>query len=92
MDALTWVIVAAFYAPLHYLVPLLITAFRSSDRERTARLRRTAIDCTLSMFVGFVLVIWLAQDRLQLAMSILFVSMLVPYARLLRAGEAKAGS
>ena len=92
MDALTWVIIAAFYAPLHYLVPLLVTVFRSSDRERRAHLRRTAIDCTLSMALGFVLVIWLARDRLQLAMLILFVSMLLPYVRLLLARDAGAGS
>ncbi len=85
MDALTWIIVAAFYAPLHYLVPLLVTAFRSDDTERRARLRRTAIDCTLSMSIGFGLVVWLARDNLQLAMAILFLSMLAPYLRLLLA-------
>ncbi len=92
MDALTWIIVAAFYAPLHYLVPLLVAAFRSSDRQRKAQLRRTAIDCTISMSLGFLLVIWLAQDRLQLAMLILFVSMLLPYLRLLLARDSGAGS
>lgn len=92
MDTLTWVIIAAFYAPLHYLVPLLITFFRSTDRERRERLRNTALDCTLSMSLGFILVIWLAQDRLQLAMGILFLSMLFPYLRLLLVRESGSAS
>lgn len=83
MDTLSWLIVAAFYAPLHYLVPLLVTAFPSPDEQRTRQLRRTAIDCTLSMGIGFALVLWLAREKLQLAMLILFLSMLLPYVRLL---------
>ena len=83
MDTLSWLIVAAFYAPLHYLVPLLVTAFPSPDEQRTRQLQRTAIDCTLSMGIGFALVLWLAREKLQLAMLILFLSMLLPYVRLL---------
>ncbi len=84
MDTLSWLIVAAFYAPLHYLVPLLVTALRSDDAQRAQRLRHTAIDCTLSMGIGFALVLLTARDNLQLAMMILFLSMLAPYLRLLR--------
>jgi hypothetical protein len=55
------------------------------DREGDARRRRlvaTAIDCTLSMAIAFAVVIWLAADRLQLAMLVLLLSMATPYLRI----------
>jgi hypothetical protein len=86
MDTLiVWAIIALFYAPLHYLLPLLLVFFRYSDNEalRNQRLKTTAIDCTLSMVVSFTLVIFLAQEQLMTAMFILLGSMSLPYLRLL---------
>ena len=81
---IVWAIIALFYAPLHYLVPMLIVFFRNVDDEqlRKKRLIATAIDCTISMSLGFALVIFLAEQNLQTAMIILLLSMFTPYIRL----------
>jgi len=85
MDAtIVWLIVALFYAPLHYLLPLLVVLMtgREEGEARRQRLVATAIDCTLSMIVAFVVVIWLAGERLQTAMFVLLLSMAMPYLRI----------
>lgn len=80
----TWLIIALFYAPLHYLVPLLVILLRSSGRMRRPAMIATLLDCTLSMAVSFGLVIWLVgQDRLTIAMMLLLASMALPYLRIL---------
>lgn len=83
-DALVWIIIAAFYAPLHYLLPLLIVVMTGAEEgeARRRRLVATAIDCTLSMAVAFTVVIWLAGGRLQTAMVVLLLSMAAPYLRI----------
>lgn len=81
----TWIIIALFYAPLHYLVPALVVLIRSGDAERHANLRHAVLDCTLSMLVSFSLVIWLVgQQRITAAMLVLLLSMALPYVRILR--------
>jgi len=82
--AIVWLIVALFYAPLHYLLPLLVVVMtgREEGEARRRRLVATAIDCTLSMVIAFTVVIWLATDRLQLAMVVLLLSMAIPYLRI----------
>lgn len=82
---LTWLIIAAFYAPLHFAIPMLVVFFRDADAapHRRADLIRTAVDCALSMTLAFVLVIWLARDHIGLAMAVLLVSMALPYLGLL---------
>jgi hypothetical protein len=85
MDAtIVWLIIALFYAPLHYLLPMLVVVMTGSEEgeARKRRLMATAIDCTLSMLIAFVLVIWLAGDRLQIAMFVLLLSMATPYLRI----------
>ncbi len=85
MDAtIVWLIIALFYAPLHYLLPLLVVLMtgREEGEARRQRLVATAIDCTLSMIVAFVVVIWLAGERLQTAMFVLLLSMTMPYLRI----------
>jgi hypothetical protein len=81
---IVWVIIALFYAPLHYLLPLLVVVMtgREEGEARRRRLVATAIDCTLSMAIAFAVVIWLAADRLQLAMVVLLLSMAAPYLRI----------
>lgn len=83
-DALAWIIIAAFYAPLHYLLPLLIVAMTGTEEgdARKRRLIATAVDCTLSMAFAFTVVIWLAGGRLQAAMVVLLLSMAAPYLRI----------
>jgi hypothetical protein len=85
MDAtVVWLIIALFYAPLHYLLPMLVVVMTGVEEgeARKRRLIATAIDCTLSMVIAFVVVIWLAADRLQVAMFVLLLSMATPYLRI----------
>jgi ABC-type sugar transport system permease subunit len=85
MDAtIVWLIVALFYAPLHFLLPILVALMtgREESEARKRRLVATAIDCTLSMVVAFAVVIWLAAERLQVAMFVLLLSMALPYLRI----------
>ncbi len=85
MDAVvTWLIIAIFYAPLHYLIPIVIVFFQhvADPTMRKQRMIATAVDCTLSMTAAFILVIWLSNDRLQTAMLILMLSMSIPYIRI----------
>jgi hypothetical protein len=86
MDSVvTWIIIVAFYAPLHYLVPVLMVLLRSSDAERRGNIISTLIDCTASMLASFALVIWLASEqRITAAMLVLLLSMALPYLRILR--------
>jgi hypothetical protein len=81
---LVWLIIALFYAPLHYLLPLLVVVLTGSEEgaARKQRLVATAIDCTLSMAIAFAIVLLLAAERLQLAMFVLLASMVAPYLRI----------
>ena len=83
-DALVWIIIALFYAPLHYLLPLLVVAMTGTEggQARRRRLIATAIDCTLSMAIAFTVVIWLAGGHLQTAMIVMLLSMAAPYLRI----------
>lgn len=92
MDAtITWIIIALFYAPLHYLVPLLLVVMRSADSERRSAVIHTLIDCTASMVASFALVIWLVmQEQITTAMLVLLVSMALPYVRILGRRAAPA--
>jgi hypothetical protein len=81
---LVWLIIALFYAPLHYLLPLLVVVMTGAE-EGAARKRRvvaTAVDCTLSMALAFTVVLLIAGERLQLAMFVLLASMAAPYLRI----------
>ncbi len=83
-DAIFWIIIAVFYLPLHYAIPLVAIFFMHSDDQvvRRQRMIATAIDCTISATTAFGLAIWLAADQLQMAMLILVISMALPYIRI----------
>ncbi len=79
-DAVVWLIIAAFYAPLHYGGPIGVAILTTpSSHLRHRLIRYMVIECSLTMLLAFVLVIWLVEDRLGMAMLILLLSMLVPY-------------
>lgn len=79
-EAVVWLIIAAFYAPLHFMGPIGVVILITADPAVRPRLvRYMLIDCCLTMLIAFALVIWLAEERLGSAMVILLVSMLVPY-------------
>jgi len=85
MDSIiVWAIIALFYAPLHYLLPMLIVFFRNTDDAelRKQRLVATAIDCTISMVAAFAIVIYLSSQNMLMAMVVLLISMFTPYVRL----------
>ncbi len=82
-DWLAWVIIAAFYAPLHYLLPVLVVFLSAdSDEARRRGLRSAILNATLSMAIAFVLVILLVRAGYMLtAMLLLFLSMSYPLGR-----------
>jgi hypothetical protein len=83
MDTLvTWLIIIAFYAPLHYLLPVLVLFItgRESEEMRKGLIQRALVDSTLSMVGAFAIVIYLvAQELMSIAMLILLLSMLYPF-------------
>ncbi len=81
-DVVVWIIIAGFYAPLHFLVPLLVLFITGTEEEATrGRLMRAAArDSALSMLAAFAVVILLANiGRISLAMLVLLLSMLYPF-------------
>lgn len=83
-DLVIWLIIAGFYVPMHYLLPILIVIiFSRENSNRRHNVLLTAIDCTVSMALTFVIVIWLASDNLALAMIIMLVSLSAPYFRII---------
>jgi hypothetical protein len=86
-DIIVWIIIAAFYAPLHYVLPVLILFITGSEPEHTRRamIRRALVDSTVSMAVAFVVVIvFVQQGWISLAMLILLLSMGFPFVRIWR--------
>lgn len=83
MDSLiVWLIIIAFYAPLHYLLPVmfLFITGRESEAVRRRLIRRALIDSTLSLVGAFVIVIYFAEQRMMsTAMLILLLSMPYPF-------------
>jgi hypothetical protein len=80
-DILVWIVAIAFYAPFHFLGPLLVSLLtgNESQSQRKQLIINILIDCTLSMVVAFALAIWLFDNNIQIAMLVLIVSMFVPY-------------
>jgi len=81
-DPVVWLIIALFYAPLHYLLPVLFLFMTGQEDAATRKrlIRRAFINATLSMAAAFALAIWLArQGRLVPAMLVLLATMLVPF-------------
>lgn len=86
-DPIVWIIIIAFYAPLHYLLPVLILFITGNEPEedRKRLIRSALIDSTISMVVAFVVVIVLANNGwVSIAMLPLMASMFYPLLRILR--------
>lgn len=84
-DVIVWIIIAGFYAPLHYLLPVLILFItgRESEDIRKRLIRNSLIDSTLSMAIAFGIVITLTtQGQMSIAMAILLLSMGYPFIRI----------
>ena len=81
-NLLVWLIIIAFYAPLHYLLPVLVLFItgRESEDVRKGLIRRALIDSTLSMVAAFAIVIYLVErEMMSTAMMILLLSMFYPF-------------
>ncbi len=86
-DTIVWIIIIAFYAPLHYVLPVLILFITGNETEaqRKSLIRGAIIDSSLSMLLAFIAAIVLAKMELLIwAMLALLVSMPVPFIRIVR--------
>ncbi|MEJ2213757.1 MAG: hypothetical protein P8Y20_06790 [Gammaproteobacteria bacterium] len=83
-DTVIWIIIIGFYAPLHYLPPLLMVLFKTTDENRSNMLWTTAMDCTISMALAFGLVALVGLENMLLAMSILLLAIFLPYLRVIK--------
>lgn len=81
-DIVVWIIIAGFYAPLHYLTPVLVLFItgQESDTVRRRLIRRAIIDSTVSMVVAFATVVVMVREGwMSVAMLTLLVSLLYPF-------------
>ncbi len=86
-DVIVWVIIIAFYAPLHYLLPVLILFITGNEPEEQRKnlIRGALLDSTLSMIVAFVIIITLVSNGwISVAMLTMLVSMFYPFLRIFR--------
>ena len=86
-DPVIWIIIIAFYAPLHFMLPVLFLFIvgHESETDRKQLIRNALVDAALSMVVAFVLAIMLVYyEQVALAMVTLILFMLVPFMRIIR--------
>lgn len=86
-DLGAWLIGLAFYAPIHYLGPLLVIVLTGAEDSvtRIRLIKMVAVECTVSMLFAFALAVWLFNDHPRSAISILVTAMFVPYLHVYRA-------
>ena len=86
-DPVIWIIIIAFYAPLHFMLPVLFLFIVGDETEsvRKRLIRSALIDAALSMVVAFALAkILVNYEQIALAMVILILFMAVPFVRIIR--------
>jgi hypothetical protein len=86
-DPVIWIIIIAFYAPLHFMLPVLFLFIVGGETEavRKQLIRRALIDAALSMAVAFALAILLVKNnQIAFAMVILVLFMIAPFIRILK--------
>jgi hypothetical protein len=86
-DPVIWIIIIAFYAPLHFMLPVLFLFIVGDETEavRKQLIRRALMDAALSMVVAFAVAILLVNNsQIALAMVVLILFMLAPFIRILR--------
>ncbi|MDH5388718.1 MAG: hypothetical protein OEY06_09730 [Gammaproteobacteria bacterium] len=86
-EPIIWIIIIVFYAPLHFMLPVLFL-FIVGDESETVRkqlIRSAIIDAAVSMVVAFSLAIILVNySQIALAMVALILFMLTPFIRIIR--------
>lgn len=86
-DFVVWIIIMAFYAPLHYLMPVLFLFITGKETEEVRKklIKGSLIDSTISMVLSFTIVIILVkQEMISLAMLVLLISIFSPFIRIIR--------
>jgi uncharacterized membrane protein YesL len=86
-DPIVWIIIVVFYAPLHFMLPVLFLFIVGDEVEEVRRqlIRDALIDAALSMVIAFIIAIALVNfDHVALAMITLMLFMLVPFIRIVR--------
>lgn len=86
-DPIVWIIIIVFYAPLHFMLPVLFLFIvgHESETDRKQMIRRALIDSAVSMVVAFGIAIALVNvEQVGLAMVTLILFMMVPFMRILR--------
>jgi uncharacterized membrane protein YesL len=86
-DPIVWIIIIVFYAPLHFMLPVLFLFIvgHESETDRRQMIRRALLDSAVSMVVAFGIAIALVKhEQVGLAMVTLILFMLVPFMRILR--------
>jgi hypothetical protein len=81
LDPVTWLVFVLVYAPLHYMVPVLMVWLTGTETggDRRRLLRAVVVDCTLSMALAFAAALWLVERSPLSAMAVLLAAMLSPY-------------
>ena len=76
-----WVIAWLFYAPVHYLGPLLVALLsgRETPQARRRLVVAVVVDCSVSMVMAFTVAIWMFSANPQWAMVVLLASLFAPY-------------
>jgi len=85
-DPVIWIIIIIFYAPLHFMLPVLFLFIVGNETEtvRKQLIRKALIDAALSMMVAFAVAIVLVNyDLIAMAMVVLIIFMLIPFIRIL---------
>ena len=86
-DPIIWIIIIAFYAPLHFMLPVLFLFIVGDETEtlRKQMIRNAVIDAAISMVVAFALAILLVNyAQIALAMVVLILFMLAPFIRIIK--------
>lgn len=93
-DLVIWIVVVAFYAPLHFMLPVvfLFITGRESEELRRQLIRSVVRDAFLSMVVAVALAVLLVQLGWILpAMLLLMLSMAMPFLRIVRSRRLLVG-
>jgi len=86
-DPVIWIIIIAFYAPLHFMLPVLFLFIvgHEPETDRKLMIRHALIDAALSMVIAFALAILLVYyEQVALGMVLLVLFMAAPFVRIIR--------
>ena len=86
-DPIIWIIIIVFYAPLHFMLPVLFLFIVGDETEslRKQMIRSALVDAAVSMVVAFALAILLVNyAQIALAMVVLILFMMAPFIRIIK--------